>query len=111
MKVYAHYGFEEFFIALGYKSEVIKRYFLDYYSLNGSMTVNLRSGEASREEEESEDWTVPLIDTGPPDSLAHHESLRALRLRGVLHRARLQERGHQALLPGLLQPQRQHDRQ
>ena len=64
MKLYAHYGFEEFFIALGYKSEVIKRYFLDYYSLNGSMTVNLRSGEVRTHEKESEDWTVHLIDTG-----------------------------------------------
>src|SRR3990172_3215631 len=44
MKHYAHYGFSEFYIALGYKSEVIKRYFMDYYALNGSMTVNLASG-------------------------------------------------------------------
>lgn len=36
MKQYAHYGFKDFFIALGYKGEVIKRYFLDYHTLNGS---------------------------------------------------------------------------
>jgi glucose-1-phosphate cytidylyltransferase len=64
MKHYAHYGCKEFFIALGYKSEVIKRYFLDYYSLNGSMTINLSSGEVKTHAKESEDWTVHLIDTG-----------------------------------------------
>ena len=44
MKHYAHFGHKEFFIALGYKGEIIKRYFLDYYSLNGSMTINLATG-------------------------------------------------------------------
>jgi glucose-1-phosphate cytidylyltransferase len=64
MKHYAHYGFKEFFIALGYKSEIIKRYFLDYYSLNGSMTINLASGEVQTRDKECEDWVVHLIDTG-----------------------------------------------
>lgn len=64
MKHYAHYGFNEFFIALGYKGEEIKRYFLDYYSLNGSMTVNLASGKVDTGERVCEDWTVHLIDTG-----------------------------------------------
>jgi glucose-1-phosphate cytidylyltransferase len=64
MKHYAHYGFKEFFIALGYKSEMIKRYFLDYYSLNGSMTINLASGEVQTRDKECEDWVVHLIDTG-----------------------------------------------
>ena len=41
MKHFAHHGFHEFFVALGYKVDAIKRYFLDYYRLNGSMTVNL----------------------------------------------------------------------
>lgn len=64
MKHYAYYGFREFFIALGYKGEVIKRYFLDYYTLNGSMTINLVSGEVQIQERECEDWLVHLIDTG-----------------------------------------------
>ncbi|MGI8654641.1 MAG: glucose-1-phosphate cytidylyltransferase [Pyrinomonadaceae bacterium] len=64
MQHYAHYGFKEFFIALGYKGEVIKRYFLDYYSLNGSMTIDLASGELRAHERETEGWTVHLIDTG-----------------------------------------------
>jgi glucose-1-phosphate cytidylyltransferase len=64
MKHYAHYGFKEFFIALGYKGEVIKRYFLDYHALTGSMTINLSNGEIRPLEKESEKWLVHLVDTG-----------------------------------------------
>lgn len=64
MKYYAHYGFNEFLIALGYKGEMIKRYFLDYYSLSGSMTLNLANGTVATHERECEDWTVHLVDTG-----------------------------------------------
>ena len=64
LKHYAHYGFKEFFIALGYKGEVIKRYFLDYHSLNGSISINLASGEVEMHERECEDWVVHLKNTG-----------------------------------------------
>jgi glucose-1-phosphate cytidylyltransferase len=64
MKHYAHYGFGEFVIALGYKGEEIKRYFLDYYSLNGSMTVNLSTGRLETHNKACEDWIVHLVDTG-----------------------------------------------
>jgi glucose-1-phosphate cytidylyltransferase len=64
MKHYAHYGFNEFYIALGYRGDVIKRYFLDYYSLNGSMTVNLARGAVEDREKQCEDWVVHLMDTG-----------------------------------------------
>jgi glucose-1-phosphate cytidylyltransferase len=65
MKIYASQGFNEFFVALGYKGEIIKRYFLDYYSLCGNMTVNLSNGKAEiSENDQLEDWTVNLIDTG-----------------------------------------------
>jgi len=64
MKHYAHYGFKEFFIALGYKGEVIKRYFIDYYTLNGSMTIDLSSGNIELYSKECEDWIVHLMDTG-----------------------------------------------
>jgi len=65
MKHYAHYGFREFLIALGYKGEMIKRYFLDYYLLNGSMTINLSNGEVRPHRKECEDWLMHLMDTGP----------------------------------------------
>ncbi len=65
MKIYASQGFSEFFVALGYKGEIIKRYFLDYYSLCGNMTVNLSNGKAEiTENEQHENWTVNLIETG-----------------------------------------------
>ena len=64
MKHYAYYGFRELFIALGYKGEVIKRYFLDYYTLNGSMTINLSNGGVQVYNKECEDWIVHLMDTG-----------------------------------------------
>ena len=63
-KHYAHHGFNDFFVALGYKGEAIKRYFLDYYSLNGSITLDLASGEVQTGERECEDWVVHLKNTG-----------------------------------------------
>jgi glucose-1-phosphate cytidylyltransferase len=64
MNHYAHYGFSEFFVALGYKGEFIKRYFVDYAGLVGSMSVALARGTVSSYERQVEDWTVHLMDTG-----------------------------------------------
>jgi glucose-1-phosphate cytidylyltransferase len=64
MKHYAHYGFKEFFIALGYKGEVIKRYFLDYYHLHSNLTVSLAGGAVMVHDGEREDWLVHLVGTG-----------------------------------------------
>ena len=64
MKLYTHYGFGEFVIALGYKGDVIKRYFLDYFHLNGSMTFDLCTGETRKYHEVKEPWRVHLIETG-----------------------------------------------
>ena len=65
MKHYAHYGFREFYVALGYKGEVIKRYFLDYHSLSGDLTVKLGSGQVEAHARgRTDEWTVHLVDTG-----------------------------------------------
>lgn len=64
MKHHAYYDFKEFFIALGYKGESIKRFFLDYCHLNGDLTVRLARNEVERHTEQTDDWTVHLIDTG-----------------------------------------------
>src|ERR1019366_8267692 len=53
MKSYAHHGFTEFVLALGYKGDVIKRYFLDYSAMVGDVTVRLGSGEAKVQRTES----------------------------------------------------------
>ncbi len=64
MMHYACYGFNDFAIALGYKAEVIKKYMVDYCSLNSNLTVNLRSGQVKMHGGNKPDWNVELIDTG-----------------------------------------------
>lgn len=64
MKHYAHHGFSEFCVALGYKGDVIKRFFVDYATLRGSMTVSLADGAIERFDAEQDDWTVHLVETG-----------------------------------------------
>lgn len=64
MKHYAHYNFNDFVIALGYKGEYIKKYMVDYCSLNSNLTVNLASGDVKVHDAAPDDWNVDLIDTG-----------------------------------------------
>ena len=64
MKHYAQWGFSDFVVALGYKGEVIKRYFMDYVDLNGRLTLNLKEGVIERHDTHPEQWRVDLVDTG-----------------------------------------------
>jgi glucose-1-phosphate cytidylyltransferase len=64
MRHYAHFGYKDFAIALGYKGEVIKRYMVDYAVLNSSLSVNMRTGQVNILGGYKPDWTVDLIDTG-----------------------------------------------
>lgn len=64
MKHYDHYGFDQFFIALGYKGNVIKRYFLDYHKLTSNLTINLSNGEVNIQDAPKENWVVNLMETG-----------------------------------------------
>jgi glucose-1-phosphate cytidylyltransferase len=65
MQHYAHYGFSDFAIALGYKGDYIKRYMVDYCSLQSDLTVDMGTGSISQHQMDgSPDWTVDLIDTG-----------------------------------------------
>src|SRR3954452_1447299 len=64
MKHYARHGFAEFMVALGHKGEFIKRFFVDYTTLSGSMTVSRGEGVVERLDEDRDDWTVHLIETG-----------------------------------------------
>jgi glucose-1-phosphate cytidylyltransferase len=65
MKHYSHYGFNEFVLALGYKGEQIKRYFLDFYTLSRDFTVSLEDGQVQTLNQNSmERWRVHLVDTG-----------------------------------------------
>ena len=64
MKHYAFHGFSDFGIALGYRGEVIKRFFLDEQRMSGSMTIDLAHGVVIPHERRSEPWTVHLAETG-----------------------------------------------
>jgi len=64
MNIYAAYGYKEFVIALGYKGEIIKDYFLNYHYYSRSLTVQLKTGNVKIHNDQGEDWTVHLLDTG-----------------------------------------------
>lgn len=65
MKYYSHYGSNEFILALGYKGEQIKRYFLEFHTLSRDFTVSLEDGQVQALKHNSlERWRVHLVDTG-----------------------------------------------
>lgn len=65
MKIYAYYGYKNFILSLGYKSEVIKEYFYNYNVYSNDYTINLGSKEIKHHQKHNEiDWNVTMIDTG-----------------------------------------------
>ncbi|MBR1917679.1 MAG: glucose-1-phosphate cytidylyltransferase [Bacteroidaceae bacterium] len=64
MNHYARFGYKDFVVALGYKGEVIKNYFLQYYAQNNDFTIDLSNGAVSYINEHTRDWRVTLVDTG-----------------------------------------------
>jgi glucose-1-phosphate cytidylyltransferase len=64
MKYYASYGFREFVVALGYKGDVIKRFFLEQATMQGDLSIGMRTGRVTAHHRVQEDWTVHLVDTG-----------------------------------------------
>ena len=64
MQRYAKSGFTNFCVALGYKAEVVKEYFLNYHHLNSDFEVSLATGQVVSYRSSSDDWHVKLIDTG-----------------------------------------------
>lgn len=64
MKHYGYYGCNEFLVALGYKGDEIKKYFIDYHPLSGDMKIELKDGHVDVTNGDAEEWTVNLIDTG-----------------------------------------------
>jgi glucose-1-phosphate cytidylyltransferase len=69
MRHYAHHGHHDFTVALGYKGDVIKRWFTDQAELGGDLEITLGDGKVTRlgdgPLDGSDDWTVRLVDTGP----------------------------------------------
>lgn len=64
MKIYEHYGFNEFVICLGYKSQMIKEYFLNYYLYNSDVTIELDKNKLDVHFSNIESFKVTLVDTG-----------------------------------------------
>jgi len=66
MKTYSHYGVKDFVLCLGYKGEMIKRFFLDQELASKDFTLGLRSGKRKIEAgADLEDWNITFADTGP----------------------------------------------
>ena len=64
LKHYAHYELKEFYVALGYRGEMIKRFFVDYFSLDGSISIDFVTGQVEKQDRECEDWMIHLKNTG-----------------------------------------------
>ena len=64
MKIYAKFGYKDFNIALGYKAEGIKDYFLNYREINSDFTIDLGNGKLETHQSSNDDWKVTLVDTG-----------------------------------------------
>ena len=64
MKIYSHYGIDEFVIALGYKGYVVKEYFQNYWLHNADVTFRMKDHSCEIHQDENEPWNVTLVDTG-----------------------------------------------
>jgi len=64
MKIYSHYGFNEFVVCLGYKGYMIKEYFSNYFLHNCDVTFDMRTNEMCVHQNVNEPWKVTLVDTG-----------------------------------------------
>lgn len=64
MKIYSHYGYSEFVLAMGYKGGDIKSYFMNYHLQAGNIHLDLAKGQADHERVHSEDWQIDMIHTG-----------------------------------------------
>jgi glucose-1-phosphate cytidylyltransferase len=64
MKMYSHYGLNDFIICLGYKGYVIKEYFANYFLHMSDVTIDMRNNSTTVHQASAESWTVTMVDTG-----------------------------------------------
>ena len=69
MKQYAFYGYNDFIICTGYKGEMIKDYFMNFYIYQSDITVDLQTNEIIIHRKKTEDWKVSVVDTGLGSSI------------------------------------------
>jgi glucose-1-phosphate cytidylyltransferase len=65
MKIYSHYGFNDFIICCGYKGHLIKEYFANYFLHNSDITVDIKQNQLTIHDSHAEPWKITLVDTGP----------------------------------------------
>ncbi|OGU61915.1 MAG: glucose-1-phosphate cytidylyltransferase [Ignavibacteria bacterium RIFOXYB2_FULL_35_12] len=84
MKIYAHYGYKDFVLALGYKGDIIRNYFLNYYTYNNDFTVHLGNEEkiVVHNNHDERDWKVTLAETGDESMTGYRVKLAAKYLEG-----------------------------
>jgi len=77
MKHYAHYGHKEFILALGYKGDVIRDYFINYYKYNSDFTVDLKNGGNIEFHNGNieDDWKITLVETGDESMTGYRTKL------------------------------------
>ncbi len=64
MKIYSHYGFNDFIICCGYKGQMIKEYFMDYYMIESDVVIDLKNNTSTVCESVTEPWNITLANTG-----------------------------------------------
>jgi len=64
MKIYSHYGFNDFIICLGYKGYMIKEYFMNYFLHNSDITIDIKENKVEVHDTSSEAFKVTLVETG-----------------------------------------------
>lgn len=65
MSIYAAFGHTDFCCALGYKAELVKQYFLNFFALNNDLSIDLGTGKTTIHERQLAAWKIHLVDTGP----------------------------------------------
>jgi glucose-1-phosphate cytidylyltransferase len=76
MKIYSHYGFNDFVVCLGYKGHVAKEYFANYFYHSADITVDLAQNKVDVHHNAIEPWRITLVDTG-------HDTMTGGRLKRV----------------------------
>ena len=64
MKHFSEFGFNEFILLLGYKSQIVKDYFINYHLHSGSISINLENQKIKSIDQKIEPWDITLLDTG-----------------------------------------------
>lgn len=64
MKIYSHYGFNDFVLCLGYKGYMIKEYFANYFLHQADVTIDMKNNKMEVHHKKAEPWKVTLVDTG-----------------------------------------------